>query len=56
MSTKKFISKTISLYPFCHSGLDPESSLSIMDSRFHGNDVQIALLMNLLAKKFFTTN
>ena len=23
---------------FCHSGLDPESSLFNLDSRFHGND------------------
>jgi hypothetical protein len=27
-----------SLYPGCHSGLDPESSLSNLDSRFRGND------------------
>ncbi len=27
-----------SLYFDCHSGLDPESSLSELDSRFRGND------------------
>jgi hypothetical protein len=27
-----------SLYFDCHSGLDPESSLSALDSRFRGND------------------
>ncbi|MBZ0170353.1 hypothetical protein MELA_01957 [Candidatus Methylomirabilis lanthanidiphila] len=27
-----------SLYSDCHSGLDPESSLSALDSRFRGND------------------
>jgi len=27
-----------SLYSVCHSGLDPESSLSELDSRFRGND------------------
>ena len=27
-----------SLYFFCHSGLDPESSFSELDSRFRGND------------------
>ena len=27
-----------SLYFFCHSGLDPESSVSELDSRFRGND------------------
>jgi len=28
-----------SLYFVCHSGLDPESSVSELDSRFRGNDV-----------------
>jgi hypothetical protein len=27
-----------SLYFVCHSGLDPESSVSELDSRFRGND------------------
>jgi hypothetical protein len=27
-----------SLFLICHSGLDPESSLSKLDSRFRGND------------------
>jgi hypothetical protein len=27
-----------SLYVDCHSGLDPESSISALDSRFRGND------------------
>jgi hypothetical protein len=27
-----------SLYRGCHSGLDPESSISELDSRFRGND------------------
>jgi hypothetical protein len=27
-----------SFYVGCHSGLDSESSLSELDSRFHGND------------------
>jgi hypothetical protein len=27
-----------SLYFVCHSGLDPESSISELDSRFRGND------------------
>ncbi|OGP93213.1 MAG: hypothetical protein A2156_14015 [Deltaproteobacteria bacterium RBG_16_48_10] len=26
------------LYTFCHSGLDPESSVFDLDSRFRGND------------------
>jgi plasmid maintenance system killer protein len=26
------------MYGNCHSGLDPESSLSVLDSRFLGND------------------
>jgi hypothetical protein len=26
------------LYLDCHSGLDPESSISDLDSRFRGND------------------
>ncbi len=26
------------IYTFCHSGLDPESSVFNLDSRFRGND------------------
>jgi hypothetical protein len=37
-----------SLYIACHSGLDPESSLSNLDSRFRGNDSSPIIVNPLL--------
>ena len=39
---------------YCHSGLDPESSLFNLDSRFRGNDVWIPASAGMTGKKGMT--
>jgi len=44
MSSIDSVMRQKSLYLDCHSGLDPESSISELDSRFRGNDETSGIL------------